>query len=192
MFSISAKQVFQLLLAVLLTGIIIRIFVVDTFVVQGNSMAPLVQEGDYVFVNKFAYTLWKEPKRNDIIVTRFRTEKPNTIKRVIGLPRERVEITADTIRIKESRADTGTALSEESYLALSQFALNLLPEVTSAATDTAHATTTITLDPEEYLVLGDNRFISTDSRELGPVDKWDIQGRVFLMFRISSLSFSML
>ncbi|MBI1998796.1 MAG: signal peptidase I, partial [Parcubacteria group bacterium] len=171
----TTKQVFQLFLVVLLTGIVLRIFVIDTFLVKGNSMAPLVIENDYVFVNKFAYFFGNEPERNDIIVTTFRTEKPNAIKRVIGLPRERVEISPEKIVVKKSRDDDGVTLAEDTYLALANFPLN--------------GSTTITLDPEEYFILGDNRFVSTDSRDLGPVDKWDIAGRVFLVFRMRSISF---
>ncbi len=172
---ITAAQVFQLLLVVLITGIFTRIFIIDTFVVRGNSMAPLILENDYVFVNKFAYAFGSEPKRNDIIVSRFRTVNPNAIKRVIGLPRERVELSPEKIVVKKSRTDAGTTLAEDTYLALANFPLN--------------GSTTITLDPEEYFILGDNRFVSTDSRELGPVDKWDIAGRVFLVFRLRTFSF---
>lgn len=163
------KQSLQLLLVVLLTGIALRIFVIDSFVVKGNSMAPLVLENDYVFVNKFAYAFGNEPERNDIIVSKFRTENPNAIKRVIGLPRERVEITPEKITVKKSRDDAGTTLAEDAYLALANFPLN--------------GTTTVFIDPEEYFILGDNRMVSTDSRELGPVDKWDIAGKVVLVFR---------
>ncbi|MBI3074696.1 MAG: signal peptidase I [Parcubacteria group bacterium] len=175
MFRLTTKQVFQLFLVVLLTGIVLRMFVIDSFIVKGNSMAPLILENDYVFVNKFAYAFGYEPKRNDIIVSRFRDVDPNAIKRVIGLPRERVEISPEKIVVKKNRDDDGVTLPEDAYLALANFPLN--------------GSTTITLDPQEYFILGDNRFVSTDSRELGPVDKWDIAGRVFLVFRLRTFSF---
>lgn len=175
MSSLTSKQIFQLFLVVLLTGIILRIFVIDTFLVKGNSMAPLVLENDYVFVSKFAYAFGSEPKRNDIIVSKFRAENPNAIKRVIGLPRERVEISPEKIVVKKNRDDAGVILPEDTYLALANFPLN--------------GSTTITIDPQEYFILGDNRFVSTDSRELGPIDKWDIAGKVFLVFRLRNFSF---
>ena len=162
-------------MAVILTGILLRTFVIDSFFVSGNSMSPLIQPGDYIFVNKFSYSFGREPARNDIIVTRFREEKPQVIKRVVGLPRERVEITPEMIRIKQSRADDGKTLNEDSYLALAQFPMN--------------GTTTIVLDPREYFILGDNRFVSADSRELGPVDLWDIQGKALFVFRAKPFNF---
>lgn len=163
------KQSFQLLLVVIITGVFLRMFVIDSFIVKGNSMAPLILENDYVFVNKFAYAFGNEPGRNDIIVSKFRTENPNAIKRVIGLPRERVEISPEKIVVKNNRDDEGVILPEDMYLALANFPLN--------------GTTTVFLDPKEYFILGDNRMVSTDSRELGPVDKWDIAGKVVLVFR---------
>lgn len=170
MLEVSTKQALQIFCAVLVAGIFLRIFVIDTFVVAGNSMSPLIQGKDYVFVNKLAYAFGDEPKRNDIVVSRFREDSPRTIKRVVGLPRERVEILPEKITVKRSRTDAGVTLEEEAYLALANFPLN--------------GTTTIALDPEEYFLLGDNRAVSTDSREMGPVDKWDIDGKVILVFRL--------
>ena len=172
---LTTKQVWQLFLVVVLTGIFLRIFVIDSFFVSGNSMSPLIQPGDYVFVNKLSYLFERKPTRNDIVVAKFREEEHQVIKRVVGLPRERVEITPEAIRIKKSRDDDGKALAEDSYLALAQFSLN--------------GTTTIVLDHLEYFVLGDNRFVSTDSRSLGPIDIWDMAGKVFFVFRLNSFAF---
>ena len=175
MLEVSTKQALQIFCAVLVAGIFLRIFVIDTFVVAGNSMAPLVRSRDYVFVNKLAYRFGGEPERNDIVVSRFREDSPHAIKRVVGLPRERVEITPEKIIVKKNRTDVGTALQEDAYLALANFSLN--------------GTTTIFLDPQEYFILGDNRAVSTDSRELGPIDPWDMSGRVFLVFRFNPPGF---
>ena len=174
MFRITARQAWEVLLVVALTGILLRIFVIDSFVVSGNSMAPLIQPGDYVFINKLAYRFGNEPARNDIIVSRFRETEPWAVKRVVGLPRERIEITPEAVAVKKNRTDDGFSLDEDAYLALANFPLN--------------GTTTVALDPEEYFLLGDNRFVSTDSRELGPVDKWNIGGKVFLAFRSKTFS----
>ena len=162
-------------MTVMLTGIFLRIFVVDSFFVKGNSMSPLIQPGDYIFVNKLSYAFGWEPARNDIVVAKFREENFEVIKRVVGLPRERVEITPEAIRIKKSRDDDGKVLREDTYLALAQFPLN--------------GTITIVLDPREYFALGDNRFVSTDSRSLGAIDIWDIAGKVSFAFRARSFSF---
>ncbi|OGZ09529.1 MAG: signal peptidase I [Candidatus Lloydbacteria bacterium RIFCSPHIGHO2_02_FULL_51_22] len=181
MFRLTVKQGWQIFLAVAITGIFLRVFLIDTFFVSGNSMSPLIREHDYIFVNKFAYRFRGEPERNDVVVSRFRKDafsdshSPRTVKRVIGLPRERVEIMPEKVVIKKTRTDTGFALEETSYLALANLPLN--------------GTSTVVLDPEEYFLLGDNRFVSTDSRELGPVDKWNLDGKVFFIIRPRSLSF---
>lgn len=139
---IRIKQILQILLAVGIIALVLRTFVIDAFIVQGDSMAPTVLAGDYVFVNKLAYFL-KEPLREDIVVGKFRTHSSKMIKRIVGLPGEKVGLTAAAI----------------------------------------------TLDPKEYFVLGDNRYGSIDSKELGPIDKWDLDGRVFLVIKLKNLSF---
>ena len=181
MFRLTAKQGWQIFLVVAVTGIFVRVFLVDTFFVSGNSMAPLIREQDYIFVYKLAYRFGRELARNDIVVSHFRktafpdSPSPRAIKRVVGLPRERVEISPEKVVIKKTRTDSGFSLEETSYLALANLPLN--------------GTSTVILDPEEYFLLGDNRFVSTDSRELGPVDKWNLDGKVFFIIRPRSLSF---
>lgn len=168
------KQILQVLVAVLITAVGIRIFVIDSFIVKGDSMTPSILPGDYVFVNRLAYRWGKPVLRSDVVVARFRRLQSEVIKRIVGLPGERVEIIPNQISIKKERTDAGDVVSEKEYLNLPNFATN--------------GTTTIKLDPQEYFLLGDNRFISTDSRELGPVDFFDIEGKVILLIRMKDLS----
>lgn len=172
---IKIKQIFQIILAIGLTAVFLRIFIIDSFIVKGDSMAPSISDGDYVFINKLAYYS-KEPKRGDIIVVKPRFQPLKIIKRVIGLPDERVEIANGLVYIKNARKDESEIISE-SYLNL--------PETASIGL------TAIKLDTKEYFVLGDNRNISIDSRELGPIDSWDIEGRVFFVFKLKSFSFKL-
>ncbi len=134
-------------------------------------MAPTILNGDYIFIDKISH-YFKNFSREDIIVVNPRSDVGRIIKRIIGLPGERVEIANDKVWIKSDRKDTGNAISE-TYLNL-------------PATP-AIGLSTIQLDPKEYFILGDNRYVSIDSRELGPVDEWDIEGRVFFVFRLRSL-----
>lgn len=152
---------------------VLRTFFIDSFIVKGDSMAPTILNGDYAFVDKISYR-FKKPNRENIIVVKPRQYSNSIIKRIIGLPGERIEITEEgQIVIKNDRQDKGIILSE-TYL-------NLLA---SPAVELR----TIQLDPKEYFVIGDNRYISADSRELGPMDEWDIEGRVFLVVRLRPLS----
>lgn len=170
----AKKQIFQVLIAVFITAMVVRIFILDSFIVKGDSMAPSILPGDYVFMNRLSYGWGKPVSRGDVVVARFRKLERNVIKRVLGLPGERVEIIPNQISIKKERTEVGNVVMEKEYLNLPNFATN--------------GTTTIKLDPQEYFLLGDNRFISTDSRELGAVDLWDIEGRIFLLVRVKNLS----
>jgi len=157
------KKTAYLITAVLLTTFLIRHFVLDSFLVIGNSMAPTLTSGDYVFVNKMAYD-WKKPLRRDIVVVNFREmSDKKAIKRVIGLPGEWVFIENGIIYVAAERDGERT-------------------EVGKLDTEDFAATTSLNysyrLDPFEYFLLGDNGLTSTDSRELGPVDIYKIDGKV--------------
>ncbi len=178
---IKIRQLLQLILAIGITVLIARVFFIDNFVVKGDSMSPTILDGDWVFVNKLSRH-FSNFNRGNIIVVKPRTEKVKIIKRVIGLPGERIEIADGQVKIKNSRQDTGNILSE-SYLNLPAS-----PSLGGPATP-AIGLTTIQLDPKEYFILGDNRYISIDSRELGPIDEWNADGRVFFVFSLKTFSF---
>lgn len=128
----------------------------------GDSMKPVLENGDTVLVNRIIYDA-STPKRGDIIVF-----KPNGnenmysyIKRIIGLPGETVQIKDGVIYID------GTIL-EESY-------------TTSDIDFSGIAENEITLDVDEYFVLGDNRESSEDSRmaDIGNVKRSEIEGKAW-------------
>ena len=170
--SIQKKDIVTVVLIGLFISIVLRLFVFDVFIVKGNSMVPTIQSGDVVFIHKLAYA-FGAPRRGDIIVAIPRTMREMVIKRVVALPGERVEILHNRVVIKKDRTDTGEVLKEE-YLSLPD-----TPDV---------GETVLNLDPEEYFVLGDNRYLSTDSRELGPIDGWKIKGKVVFDLNFRKLS----
>ncbi|HEY4497797.1 signal peptidase I [Candidatus Giovannonibacteria bacterium RIFCSPHIGHO2_02_FULL_46_20] len=169
---------------IILSAILLRLFVIDSFTVQGDSMAPSILPGNYVFINKLAYRFGNEPRRGDIVVLATpSTQQKHIIKRIIALPKERIIIENGVIRIKNSREDDGRII-EEQYLALSANGQDAL--------DTpAVGITYINLDPQEYFILGDNRQISIDSRVLGPINKWEIKGRVFVALNLTRFKIMM-
>ncbi len=170
---IKIRQLLQLVLAIGITVFVLRTFFMDNFIVKGDSMAPTIMDGDWVFVDRFSRHL-EDFKRGDVIVVKPRTESIKIIKRIIGLSGERVEIADNQVKIKNDRLDAGIILSE-SYLNF--------PDTPAIGLTMIH------LDPKEYFILGDNRYISIDSRELGPVDEWSIKGKVFFVFSPKSFSF---
>lgn len=157
-----------ILLASVVTGVLLRIFIIDSFIVKGNSMAPTIEEGDYVFVNKTAFKK-ADPKRGDIVVGEFRDiDRVAVIKRVIGLPGEWIFIENGEIKVaksKDGERKVVSRLDSESYI-------ESLTEYYEYR-----------LDPFEYFVLGDNGLGSVDSRELGPIDIYSIKGEVVYVFR---------
>lgn len=131
---------------------------------SGDSMRPAVLDGDIVLVNRMIYDASK-PKRGDIIVF-----KPNGnenarsyIKRIIGLPGE-------TVQIKDGEIYIGGEKLEEKY-------------ETTAIEDAGTASEEITLDGDEYFVLGDNRRNSEDSRmaDIGNVKRSEIEGKAWFV-----------
>jgi signal peptidase I len=171
---------------ILLTALIFFVvhFAVQTFKVNGPSMEPGLQDGQYLIVNSVAY-LFGQPSRGDVIVFHHHhipadahdlesgcTLDPGTngkfmscdyVKRVIAVPGDTVQITPSQVIVD------GVPLNEP-YV-------NLPPGAAYAPV----------LPPEkigynQFFVLGDNRMNSSDSRYWGPVPRQDIVGRVVMIF----------
>lgn len=168
------KGIIAALLVGFLGAIILRIFVIDGFLVIGDSMAQTIVSGEYVLINKFAYTT-RKPTRGDIVIVTTRKDGIRVIKRIVGLPGDRFAIENERVVIRAKRLDSGQILEEE-YL--------------NGATTSPTGIKLIVLDPGEYFALGDNRGVSIDSREFGPVDIWDIKGKVFGSINLKTLKFS--
>ena len=143
----------------------VRYFLIQPFYVEGASMEPSFYDHEYLIIDELSYR-FSEPARGDIIV--FKYPKDPTlffIKRVVGLPGEKVEV-RDGYVFVYSLDGTKKYLLDE---------LNYLPENTKTQGDRAW-----TLGAEEYYVLGDNREHSLDSRSFGPVKREFVVGRVWL------------
>ena len=138
----------------------------------GDSMKPALQNGDVVLVNRVVYNATK-PRRGDVIVFK---PKGNEnvhyyIKRVIGLPGETVEIKDKSIYIDGE-------LLEEKYS-------------TTELTDSGYLNKPVTLDEDEYFVLGDDRENSEDSRhaEVGNVKRMYIYGKAWFVISGKNIGF---
>ena len=71
----------KVFVVVAILAIFVRIFIVDSFIVQGDSMAPTILSGDYIFINKYAYR-FENPRRGDIIVVH-----PKALEPIVGVVR---------------------------------------------------------------------------------------------------------
>lgn len=154
--------VFLIILAFILAFLMNK-FVYANAVVPTGSMMPIVQPDDRMIVNRLAY-LFEEPKRGDIVMFAFPDdESENYLKRIIGLPGEKVEIKDGLIYINGSK----TPLAEP-YL-------NDPPNGDYGPYN---------IPKDSYLMLGDNRDISKDARqwENTYVKKEKIVGKAFLRY----------
>ena len=133
------------------------IFVIGLQQVVGPSMTPTLKEGSVVIVNK----LQKNPKRENVIVLHH-AEK-YMIKRVIGLPGDTVECKDNVLYINGKKYD-------ETYLP------DGMVNEDFSTKDMGYEV----IPDDMYLVLGDNRVDSQDSRDYGLISKKDIIGRVML------------
>lgn len=156
------KDLFTLALLIVVVVIPIRIFIVSPFVVDGDSMHPTFENLDYLIIDEFLY-YFKAPARGDVIVFRY-PGNPSVfyIKRIIGLPNETVSINHGIVTI--------TTASGEKFTLAEPYIVN----------EDATYTKNMSLNPDEYFVMGDNRPNSSDSRIWGPLPKRDIIGRVDL------------
>lgn len=159
----STYETLRTIVLVLLAAFLIRSFIVQPFVVQGQSMEPTFHGQEYLIVNKIGYRL-NEPKRGEIIVFRSPVDlSQNYIKRVVGLPGEKVTI-------KDTQVFVNEKLLREDY--------TLAEQTLSGAV--GKFSTEIQLGSQEYFVLGDNRDHSSDSRRWGTLPKQNIIGKAVL------------
>ncbi len=155
----SFLEIIKFILIALFIVIPFRIFIAQPFIVNGASMDPTFETGQYLIVDQLSYR-FEEPKRDSVVI--FKYPKDTTkyfIKRIIGLPGETVEINGTEVTIKNATNPNGFVLPE--------------PYVLHSKEDMM----TITLKDNEYFVMGDNRAGSSDSRIWGPVKKTLIIGR---------------
>jgi len=142
----------------------IRYFIAQPFIVRGASMEPNFHEREYLVIDELSYFL-REPKRGEVIVFRYPANpKEYFIKRVIGLPGETVEVKGGAVFINNSQNPEGFRL-EERYL--------------PSGLET-RGSERFQLKVGEYVVLGDNRPSSSDSRSWGILEKKFITGRALL------------
>jgi signal peptidase I len=142
----------------------VRYFLVQPFYVKGASMEPNFYDHEYLIINEIGYR-FNDPERGDIVVFRYPNDpRQYFIKRVIGLPGERVTVSGGKVTIYNDTNPEGFLLDETSYLGELH---------TGGEKD-------VRLSGEEFFLLGDNRPASLDSRVFGPVPASYIIGKVWI------------
>lgn len=148
---------------VVVVGVLLHFFVFSIYPVQGESMKPTMSPYNLVFINKIAKA--NNVKRGQIVILKFPADKDSQllVKRVIGLPGEKITITKTEVKINDKVLTEGYLTEPVGLDQISDFV------------------TEKTLAYNEYFVMGDNRLNSSDSRIFGAVQKSDISGRAELL-----------
>ena len=145
---------------------IIFLFVAQPHKVSGNSMVPTLHNGDYILTEKLTYR-FREPEREDIIIFKNpQNESQDFVKRILGIPGDRIKITdssvyINSLRIKEGYLPNGLQTKDGDYLTQN---------------------TEVKIGEDQYFVMGDNRSHSLDSRDWGPVSFDKIIGKAFFRY----------
>ena len=161
----TQRSIFFYTVVALGLALFIRFFVAAPYVVSGASMEPNFDNWHYLIIDRVTYHL-EDPKRGDVIVFDLPQEPSRSlIKRVIGLPGETVALRDDHITIINEKHPQGFTLVEP-YLD---------PENLGGGNNLR-----ITLDKDQFFVLGDNRRVSADSRIWGTLPREMIVGRAIL------------
>ena len=130
----------------------------QNFRIEGSSMEPTLQEGQYLIVNRLAYFL-DEPERGDIIVLHFPNDRSRDfIKRIVGLP-------GDTVEISNGEVWVNGVLIDEPYIK-----------------DPSPNNQTWTVTEDSYFVMGDNRRNSSDARSWSFLPEEDIIGEAWVIY----------
>jgi len=146
-----------------LIAVVVILFLYQPVRVEGTSMMPSLVDQERIFINKFAYRFGiTDISRGDTVVFWFPGDPSKSfIKRVIGVPGDKVEVTDGKVSVNQ------TALDE--------------PYVPEAYRD--HVSTPLrVVPPGEYFVLGDHRSSSNDSRMWGTVPRHYIYGKAAFVY----------
>ena len=157
------KEIYPYIIVVVVV-VLLRTFIITPAIVDGASMEPNLHDNNFILLNKFNLKL-NGIKRFDVVVIDYNGEK--LIKRVIGLPGEKIEYKDNTLYID------GFVTSEDfNHASTKDFKLEKIG--------------LLSIPGDSYFVVGDNRGNSIDSRIIGVIDRKDILGKV--SFRIFPLT----
>lgn len=202
----SRREFFEAIFFALALALFIRTFVVQAFKIPSGSMIPTLLVGDHILVNKFIYGIpipftdsklvqFKQPERGEVIVFKFpKDPSKDFIKRVVGLPGDRIAMREGVLFINDAPVPT-VAKGEYSYREASEGELLVSKLYEETLGDSQHpviyATDMIpsfrtfdetTVPPGKLFVMGDNRDRSNDSRYWGFVDLEAVEGRAIAIY----------
>lgn len=152
-------------IVIIVVVVLIRTFIITPVQVDGNSMYPTLDDNEILILKKYD----KSYERFDIVV--FKYNKSKLVKRIIGLPGEKVSYKDNELYINGEKMEDVKLETKTSDFTLEDLGYTIIPE-------------------GYYLVLGDNRNNSIDSRRIGLVSEHDIEGTTtFSIFPFNKFGF---
>lgn len=145
---------------------VVYIFLFQPHQVDGRSMEPNFHNAEYILTDKISYRI-HAPNRGDVVVFHSpQDERVDFIKRIIGVPGDMVKVTGGYAYLNGKKLEE-TYINDPGQVLAGRF---------------MHEGTEIDVPPGQYLVMGDNRLHSSDSREWGLVTSAEIVGRAFFRY----------
>ena len=214
----SFREYAEALITAILVALFIRAFVIEAFKIPSGSMIPTLSVGDHIFVNKFAYGLRipltkiravkiGEPKRGDVVVFIYPVDEgKDFIKRVVGIPGDRVRIEGNEVwvngeRIKRLPLEVSQYPGDKRRLVVRDGTQRTIPSspgwrdfdyyeerigeadhVVQYEKNLDRQAYEVVVPPGNYFVIGDNRDNSADSREWGFVPGENVKGRAMFVW----------
>lgn len=152
----------------------IRYFLISPVTVNGASMNPTLHDGEHLFINKVS-----DPKRFDIIVFPAPDEEnAEYIKRVIGLPGDKVEYKEDQLYINDKKYDEPYLDSEKDALKSGYLTMDANGDPNFTMAEIKGSNGSLIVPEGQLFVLGDNRQVSKDSRYIGFISQESVLGKV--------------
>ncbi|MEB9673989.1 MULTISPECIES: signal peptidase I [Bacillus cereus group] len=144
--------------------LLLRIFVFFPYSISGESMSPTIHNNERVLVNKLIFQI-SSVKRFDMVAIQTESSNKSLIKRIIGLPGETLEYKKNTLYINGQKVEDPFNDNTNDFSLINTYNLKEIPS-------------------DKYLVLGDNRPFSHDSRSLdiGLISKSEIKGKIQIRF----------
>lgn len=155
----KTREIIEYILVIVIgiaLALLVRFYVAQIFMVNGESMEPTLQSGDIGIASIWSYR-HNEPKIGEIAIVKVDQIDKKIIKRVVGLP-------GDTIEVKDGVLYRNDKKVDEPYI--KEKMMRDVPK--------------ITVPKDHYYCMGDNRNASSDSREFGPFPKEKIIGKLVL------------
>lgn len=160
------RELVETIVIALVLAFLIRTFVVQTFYIPSGSMEPTLLVGDRIMAYKIFYGL-DQASRGDIVIFKFPLDpKKDFIKRVIGLPGDRIEIVDKKVYVNGEKLIEPYVIHQDRW------------DIGFPRDDYGP----VQVPPDSLFVLGDNRDSSEDSRYWGFVPGENIVGKAFLIY----------